>query len=151
MKCLTATPGGWHCDRHLTLARTWGGDATPPPTPQTVFLGCTLHFCDRHLIFCIACFLTFLHKVCKLQGPMTFNCLTMTLFSRSCHDPFDANAYCCGSFQLFFDIHDKCSYPWRLKCMLQWIKYNCRTVTSMQVIWRHHVWRHHMSRKHLRQ
>ena len=28
----------------------------------------------------------------------------------------------------------------------QWIKYNWWPVTSMQVIWRHHIWHHHWSR-----
>ena len=76
-------------------------------------------------------------------------CWAMTLFSRSCYGPFDANAHCCGSFQLFFDIHDKSSYPWRFKYIQQWIKYSRWTVTSVQVIWRHHVWCHHKPRKHL--
>ena len=40
----------------------------------------------------------------------------MTLFSRSCHDPFNADVHCCESFQLFFDIHDKSCYQWRFKC-----------------------------------
>ena len=60
---------------------------------------------------------------------MTFHCWVMTLFSRSCHSPFDANVPCCGSFQLFFDIHDKSSYLWWSKCIKQWIKCNCWPVT----------------------
>ena len=92
----------------LTLARTWG-----MPSPQPVFLGCTLHFFLRKTsdFFCIAYFLTKLHKVCNWQVSMTYRCRAITLFSRSYHGPFDVNAHFCGSFQLFFDIHHKSSYP----------------------------------------
>ena len=69
--------------------------------PQTVFLGCKPHFFDRRLIFCVAYFLTFLHKVCKWQSSMTFQSWAMNLFSRSCQGPFEANVHCCGSFQFF--------------------------------------------------
>ena len=47
---------------------------------------------------------------------MTFGCWAMTLCSSSCHDHLTANFHCCGSFQLFFDIHDKSGSPWRFKC-----------------------------------
>ena len=91
------------------------GDATP----RQFFLDAIVHYivCERRLISCIAYFLTFLHKVCNRQISMTFRCWTMTLFSRSCHGPVDANVHCFGSFQLFIDIHDKSSYPWRFKCI----------------------------------
>ena len=91
---------------YLTLAHTWG-DATP--FPQSFSWLHATFFCDRRLMFCIAYFLTFLHKVCKWQVSMTFRCRAMTLFSRSYHGPFDANAHCCGSFWLFFNICDESS------------------------------------------
>ena len=40
----------------------------------------------------------------------------MTLPSMSYHDPVNANVLCCDYFFLFFDTHDKTSYPWRFKC-----------------------------------
>ena len=49
---------------------------------------------------------------------MTFGLWVMTLFSRSCHDPDNANVPYCDSFYFFFDIHDKSSYLWRFKCNL---------------------------------
>ena len=37
--------------------------------------------------------------------------LSYDLVLKVMHGPFEANVHSCGSFQLLFDIHDKCSYP----------------------------------------
>ena len=71
------------------------------PPPREFFLAACYIFCDRRLISCIAYFLTFLHNVYKWQVSITFRYRVMTLFSRSCHGLFDANAHCCGSFDCF--------------------------------------------------
>ena len=53
--------------------------------------------------------------VCKWKVSMIFGCWAMSLFSRSCHDLLNAKVPCCGSSELFFDVHDKSSYPWQFK------------------------------------
>ena len=40
----------------------------------------------------------------------------MTLFLRSYHVRVNTNVPCCEYFHFIFDIHDRCSYPWRFKC-----------------------------------
>ena len=119
-----------------------------PPPDGFSWLHAT--FCDWDVgFFCIVYFLTFLHKVYMWQDSMTSHYWAMTLFSRSCHGPFYSNTQFCGSFQLFFDIHEKSNYPWQFKCIRQWVKCNCWPVTPVQVIWRHHIWCHRRSWKHL--